>query len=440
MKMMKKMSAILLIMALTTSLFVGCGKEAVETKDTSVKTEATDAKAAKVETEDKTEETEEEVVEAEAPTGLVPEEGANLVVWESNDANGKFLEEAAKRFADQYGIEVTYEAVELGDAPDKIALDGPNGIGADVFAAPHDRLGTMMSAGLLLENDIEGYTTEVFAEKALSATTYEGAQIGYPLSVETYLMFYNKDLMPEAPETFEDIKTFAKTFNDERNNKFALMWEVGSAYYAYAFLGAYVDLFGPNGDDVTSIGVDTPEAIEAMGVFQELREVYNVDSADASRDAMLNAFKGGQAAACITGPWDISEFDNSGINYGVSPLPKLPNGVPAKSFSGTRALYVSSFSKYPIAAKMFADFCATELADLRYEMTSAVPAVNTVAITDEKQQVIYDQYENSFPMPKIPAMGSYWSPMGSAYANIWDGADIQSELNAAVSALKESIQ
>lgn len=441
MKQFKRVSAMFIVLALMTAMFAGCGAKETTT-NTNESSSSNSSESTATTTETTTETTSNESTEA-APaeeSGLVPEEGAQLIVWESDDANGKFLEEAAKRFTEKYGVPVTYEAVELGDAADKIALDGPNGIGADVFAAPHDRLGTMMAAGLLLDNDMDGYTSDVFAEKALSATTYEGQQIGYPVSVETYLLFYNTDLMPEAPATFEDIKTFAKTFNDERNNKFALMWEVSSAYYAYAFLGAYVDLFGPNGDDVTSIGVDTPEAIEAMKVFQDLREVYDVDAADATRDAMLNAFKGGNAAACITGPWDISEFDNSGINYAVAPLPKLPNGVPAKSFSGTRALYVSSFTKYPVAAKMFADFCATELADLHYEITKSVPAISTVAITDEKQAVIYEQYENSFPMPKIPAMGSYWSPMGTAYANIWNGEDIQSELNAAVSALKESIQ
>lgn len=440
MKHMKKLVSMIMVLALATSLFAGCGAKKDTTDTATTETAATDTTATDTTATDTT--TTDTATTETTPevTGMVPEEGASLIVWESNDANGKFLEEAAKRFTDKYGVPVTYEAVELGDAADKIALDGPNGVGADVFAAPHDKLGVMMSAGLLLDNDMEGYTSDVYAEKALSATTYEGKQIGYPLSVETYLMFYNKDLMPEAPATFDDIVTFAKTFNDERNNKFALMWEVSSAYYAYAFLGAYVDLFGPNGDDVTSIGVDSPEAVEAMKVFQNLRSVYNVDAADATRDAMLNAFKGGQAAAVITGPWDIEEFNNSGINYGVAPLPKLPNGVPAKSFSGTRALYVSSFSKYPVAAKMFADFCSRELADLHYEMTQAVPAISTVAITDEKQQVIYEQYENSFPMPKIPAMGSYWSPMGTAYANIWNGADIQSELNVAVAALKESIK
>jgi arabinogalactan oligomer / maltooligosaccharide transport system substrate-binding protein len=434
MKNSKKLLSLILVLTLTTLLFVGCGdNKEVDTTSTEKETSTTVTETTESTSENTTEATTE-------VTGLVPEEGAQLIVWESNDANGKFLEEAAKRFTNKYGVPVTYEAVELGDSADKIALDGPSGVGADVFSAPHDKLGSMMSAGLLLDNDMPGYTEDVFAGKALSATTYEGKQIGFPLSVETYLMFYNKDLMPTAPESFDDILEFSKTFNDERNNKFSLMWEVGSAYYAYAFLGAYVNLFGENGDDVTSLGVDTPEAVEAMKVFQNLRTVYNVDAADATRDAMLNAFKGGLAAAVITGPWDIEDFNNSGINYGVAPLPKLPNGIPAKSFSGTRALYVSSFTKYPVAAKLFADFCAIELAELHYEMTQSVPAISTVAITDEKQQVIYEQYENSFPMPKIPAMGSYWSPMGTAYANIWNGADIQSELNVAIAALKESIK
>ncbi|MGB4141765.1 MAG: maltose ABC transporter substrate-binding protein, partial [Limnochordia bacterium] len=35
------------------------------------------------------------------------------------------------------------------------------------------------------------------------------------------------------------------------------------------------------------------------------------------------------------------------------------------------------------------------------------------------------------PMPSIPQMGAYWDAMNAASANIWDGADIQAELDAA---------
>jgi len=45
------------------------------------------------------------------------------------------------------------------------------------------------------------------------------------------------------------------------------------------------------------------------------------------------------------------------------------------------------------------------------------------------------QLEYAFPMPSIPQMSAYWSAMNAASANIWDGADVQAELDAANSAI-----
>ena len=34
-------------------------------------------------------------------------------------------------------------------------------------------------------------------------------------------------------------------------------------------------------------------------------------------------------------------------------------------------------------------------------------------------------------MPPIPAMDGYWSSMGPAFNNIWNGSDVKTELDAA---------
>ena len=47
------------------------------------------------------------------------------------------------------------------------------------------------------------------------------------------------------------------------------------------------------------------------------------------------------------------------------------------------------------------------------------------------------QLSYAFPMPSIPAMGSYWEAMNSASKNIWDGMDVQAELNACNKAIAE---
>jgi arabinogalactan oligomer/maltooligosaccharide transport system substrate-binding protein len=38
-------------------------------------------------------------------------------------------------------------------------------------------------------------------------------------------------------------------------------------------------------------------------------------------------------------------------------------------------------------------------------------------------------------MPSIPEMGTFWEALGNASKNIWDGANVQKELDACDSAI-----
>ena len=46
----------------------------------------------------------------------------------------------------------------------------------------------------------------------------------------------------------------------------------------------------------------------------------------------------------INGPWAFQPYEAAGINYGVVPLPTLPDGKPMSSFLGVCLLYTSPSS------------------------------------------------------------------------------------------------
>lgn len=145
---------------------------------------------------------------------LKPEEGASLLVWESKESR-TFMEEIAKQFKEKYNVDVKYEEVAAPDQVNKLMNDGPAGIGADVVVFPHDNLGKAVTAGLLLPNDyFEEQTRAQNSELAINATSYDGMLYGYPRSVETLIMFYNKDLVPEAPKSMEEVIELSKKMND----------------------------------------------------------------------------------------------------------------------------------------------------------------------------------------------------------------------------------
>ncbi|MFC4779294.1 extracellular solute-binding protein [Paenibacillus sp. GCM10023252] len=377
---------------------------------------------------------------------VTPEKGASLLVWESKEER-PFVEAIAKEFTAKYGIEVKFEEVGAADQVQKLTTDGPAGLAADVVVFPHDNLGKAVTAGLVLPNDFyEEQAKSENAENAVTAVTYDGALYGYPRSIETYALFYNKALIKEAPKTFEEVLDFAKTYNDPKKNKYTLMWDVGNFYFNYPFIGTtggYV--YGDEGQNKDDIGLNNDGAIEGLKFFSSLKSsLLPLKSGDVTYDIKKGLFTGGTLAMDINGPWTIGDYKAANIDFGVAPIPSI-NGKPSTSFSGVKAWYVNTYSKYPQAARLFARFASTKAAQLKdFELTGAIPA-NTEATEDAAVkdnavvQGFVQQFNQSTPMPSIPEMGNVWTPIGAAFSDVWNaGKDPKAALDNAVQQIKDA--
>ena len=140
---MKKLLGLLLMIVMVLSL-VACGGE----KQKPVSQGESNQKTSK--------ELDQTKDPASEDTDLQPEEGAELLVWESEGPELEWLKEIAEEFESKYGIKVNIEAVGAVDAEERLAQDGPAGVGADIFAAPHDHLGSLIAAGLVQPNTNTG--------------------------------------------------------------------------------------------------------------------------------------------------------------------------------------------------------------------------------------------------------------------------------------------
>ena len=362
-----------------------------------------------------------------------------LKVWESDDSARKYVEWAAKEFMKTHkNVKIEYEHVESTDARAKIELDGPAGVGADVFVAPHDHIGALVNGGHVAENTNKDYLSQ-FVNAAQVASKYNGKTYGYPIGIETYALFYNKDLLPTPPKTWDEVIAYAKKFNNDAERKYALVWPVADGYFDYMFMSSYgAQLFGPNGNDRKQHNINSPEAIKGLQYFQSLRkQILNVPSADMTGDFCDSSFTQGKAAMFITGPWKIEAFSRLGLNYGIAPLPAFPGmSQPATSFSGVRLAFVSSYTEHPAEAAEFADFLTQKVnLEKRFALTKQIPPRKDITTNDPLSNGILEQTKYAIPMPTIPQMNTYWSAMGAAYAGIWDGDDVATDLNGAAAAM-----
>lgn len=412
--MKKKLLAIMLALALLGSAIAGCNSDGDTTDATTEKPSDSATTTTK------------------APDTTKPVE---LVVWESTLGPDEWVKQAGEEFTALHpNITIKYVNVELGDSTSAIALDGPAGVGPDLFAAPHDKLGELVVGGHVLPTADPDAVTDAVLGACSSAITYDGVMYGYPTSAETYALYYNKDLISEdeLPKTWTEMYDWAKTFNAANSDKYGFVMDVTSMYYTILFTTKGGNrLFSASGTDVSSSYLNTANAVAGMQEFKKMRDVLPLASADCGTDTADGAFAAGTAAMHISGPWNIANFKDAGINFGIAPLPALTGeSTPSASFSGTRCMFVSAYSEHPAEAELFAKFLISEeMQLLRFEITGALPSI-PVAVDSEYAQGFISQLDYAFPMPSVPQMSAFWEAAGSASCNIWDGADVQAELDA----------
>lgn len=379
-----------------------------------------------------------------------PEEGAQIKVWESKGPEMEWLKYVGNEFQKKYGVKVTYESVQMTDTITRLQQDGPAGTGADVVVIPHDRIGSGVTSGVIMPNLLTtDRINKDFLPAAKTAVTWkDGKMYGFPLAIETYVLFYNKNLLPNGVKTFEELKTWNTTnkFTDRTKNKFALAWEICNLYYAEAFLasdGGY--LIGENGTNPKDIGANNPGAVKGINNMLTLKDLSVANPADLNYDSMMGLFREGKIACMINGPWAIEGLKKAKVNFGIQILPTL-NNTQLNPFSGVRTLAVSSYTKFPKASQLFAQFATSdEMLKKRFEMTNQIPPVLTLANAPEIASNPYvapvlEQAKHSTPMPSIPEMGLFWDPLSAALSDIYLGkASTQDGLNKAVKIISDQI-
>ncbi len=363
---------------------------------------------------------------AESVDEMVPEKDAKLIFWTGNKDYGDAI---AKAFEDQYGIPVTVAQEGLGTI-DKMALSGPAGEGADVFVTPHDNFQKGLSTGVFmqLEAAVQKEVTEKISQTGIDTVTSDGNMYGIPLSIEVNCMFYNKDLVATPAASLEEIIEGAKDFNDPANNKFYMLCTIGDGYYEFPFLSAEgYQLFGAEGTDGDNPGFDTDEFEKGLALIAALHETMPISATDLNNKSSVKAsFMEGNVAYYISGPWDVSQVEESGVNFGITTLPTY-QGKALTPFAGVQCAHVSPFTNYPVAAQLLAAFLISdEGASILYEKSAGITTLNNIEnvaglSADENLSAFVEQFENAVPMPGVPRISYFWSIIQDIDRAVFDG-------------------
>ncbi|MCY6958501.1 sugar ABC transporter substrate-binding protein [Clostridium brassicae] len=375
-------------------------------------------------------------------TGCGKSKGADqLTIWTKlPEKEVPVLQKAADKWAEKAGKKVN---VIRDDGDFQAFLQAANSSqGPDIyFGSAHNQLASYQKAGLLTEIP-EKYIekSKYINDRVWDAVSLEGKTYAIPISFETTALYYNKDLVKEAPKTMEDLIKLAAA-----KGKNSFQFNITDQYTDLGFPltnGGYI--FKKEGDkfNVNDIGLANEGAKQGFKMLQDFVVKYKFMPADIKGDIALTNFKEGKTMFYISGPWDIAGLKEKGVNFGVIEIPSIA-GKPFTPMSGVQCGFVSAKSSKQDLALECLNYLVGETQQGLYEK-GKIPVTKEMLNKDEVKkneyvQAFVNSAKNAIPMPNIEELNAVWKPMENIQ-RILKGEDVNKVAKDIVDGIKKGIQ
>lgn len=370
----------------------------------------------------------------------------------------------------EYGI----VAVDANmDQYSNLADDGPYGYGPDILYQANDVLMKYVDGKHIYPipvQELECYSQ--IPERAWEAYRREIDGVTYhmavPVNVQTGMLYYRKDLLPEDWETAWDdnangIPDMVENWNDmyrfsqqriaENEGQFGYMRSMYDVYFSSGFLfsyGGYV--FGNHNTDPSDIGFSAGDSWMGASVLLQQSELMNEGCIDDT--ITVNAYSklaDGTYFATMTTPdvytlflkelilaYQAQGMDEEAAralaveNLVMTQVPMLPASadlseedpqlIPLKTMGGVNGYAISAYTKAPNACLAFVEFATSyEMVMRRCELLGIAPARSDVAENrGGTSEMIYQKLEegNVVLMPSVTEVDQIWTPAQSFFSDL----------------------
>ena len=169
---------------------------------------------------------------------------------------------------------------------------------------------------------------EDYHPNALKGAEVDGTLYGIPLDIHPLMFYWNKDLFKAAgldpekpPTTREEFIEYAKKLTNLDKQQYGYV--VPTLWPQQFILPTIVYQNGGELMKDGKINYTSPDVVEALQFQHDLIFKHKVSPKDVQQDGELTLFLQGKNAMHLNGPWMMNQFEESGLNYGVAPVPQL---------------------------------------------------------------------------------------------------------------------
>jgi maltose-binding protein MalE len=259
-----------------------------------------------------------------------------------------------------------------------------------------------------------------------SLDTLEGHLWAAPDQVGNHLMLcYNKALVKQAPATHEEFLRVARA--NTGNGRYGFAMNVTEPFWLAPFLAGFG---GWVMDAKGQPSLDSPAMRQALAYLDDLKNHENIMPKESDYQISETLFSEGKAAMTVNGPWALLKYRKSGVDLGIAPLWKLPNGVPAAPMTASKGYSINTNvkdSELPAVIELLT-FLTSAAATKRDATKLGILPSNREAWDSaeiqsdpflKESQVIY---AGGRRMPIVPEMRVLWDVMRPGMQQVMNGS------------------
>ncbi len=254
-----------------------------------------------------------------------------------------------------------------------------------------------------------------YHKNAWNGTEVDGKLYGVPLDIHPLMLYWNKELFKKAgldpdkaPQTGEEFVDYAKKLTNDKGQYGYVVPTLWPQQFIFPTL-----VYQNGGKLIENDKVDytSKAAIDALQFEHDLIFKDKVSPKNVQQDGELTLFLQGKNAMTMNGPWMMNQFEESGIDYGVAPVPQ---------FGDTEAVYANSHNfviptsvkddKVKDAIENFIAYVGEN--GMEWAKSGQAPAAKAVYESDDfKKMKQQPEVAKSFDKAKFSPNVSNWGPV-----------------------------
>jgi len=311
--------------------------------------------------------------------------------------------ETVKAFAQEFmkenpNVKIEIESVPQDDFFQKLLPAIAAGSGPDTFQIPLGQVPAYAASGVIQPIDSRVATTRQieseFITPAIKRMKHNGKYYGFPVDVQTIVLFYNPKLFKEAgldperpPQTWDELIKYAQAIHKRDAKGITTQMGVGTGGYGPTVITLMLQNGAPLWNTKTQLpDFNSPQAIEALKFVTDLETTYKVEDAQFGR--RNDMFRQGKVGMVFGHPAMI------GANKTTAPNLEFRTAeIPAPKAGGSRATLLTSWA-YVVSSQAESEICSKWVAYLTSAEAQKRWTLTTGELPSRKALLDLPEYKN----------------------------------------------